>query len=25
MFDAHEFIRRFVLHTLPNGFHRMRH
>ncbi len=25
MFDAHEFIRRFVLHTLPDGFHRMRH
>jgi hypothetical protein len=23
--DAHEFIRRFLLHTLPNGFHRIRH
>jgi hypothetical protein len=23
--DAHEFIRRFLLHTLPHGFHRIRH
>jgi hypothetical protein len=23
--DAHEFIRRFLLHVLPNGFHRVRH
>ena len=23
--DAHEFIRRFLLHILPNGFHRIRH
>ena len=23
--DAHEFIRRFLIHTLPNGFHRIRH
>jgi len=23
--DAHEFIRRFLLHTLPDGFHRVRH
>jgi Putative transposase/Transposase zinc-binding domain len=23
--DAHEFIRRFILHTLPDGFHRIRH
>jgi hypothetical protein len=23
--DAHEFIRRFLLHTLPDGFHRIRH
>jgi putative transposase len=23
--DAAEFIRRFVLHVLPNGFHRIRH
>jgi hypothetical protein len=23
--DAHEFIRRFLLHVLPNGFHRIRH
>ena len=22
---AHEFIRRFLLHTLPDGFHRIRH
>jgi len=22
---VHEFIRRFLLHTLPNGFHRIRH
>jgi len=22
---AHEFIRRFLLHVLPNGFHRIRH
>ena len=22
---AHEFIRRFLLHTLPPGFHRIRH
>ena len=22
---AHEFIRRFLIHTLPNGFHRIRH
>jgi hypothetical protein len=25
MLDAHEFIRRFLLHTLPDGFHRIRH
>jgi hypothetical protein len=25
MLDAHEFIRRFLLHVLPNGFHRIRH
>jgi hypothetical protein len=23
--DAHEFIRRFLLHCLPDGFHRIRH
>jgi len=23
--DTHEFIRRFMLHVLPNGFHRIRH
>lgn len=23
--DGHEFIRRFLLHTLPDGFHRIRH
>jgi hypothetical protein len=23
--DAHEFIRRFLLHTLPDGLHRIRH
>jgi len=23
--DAHEFIRRFLLHNLPDGFHRIRH
>jgi Putative transposase/Transposase zinc-binding domain len=23
--DPHEFIRRFLLHTLPDGFHRIRH
>ncbi len=23
--EAHEFIRRFLLHTLPDGFHRIRH
>jgi hypothetical protein len=23
--DAHEFIRRFLLHALPDGFHRIRH
>ncbi len=23
--DPHEFIRRFLLHVLPDGFHRMRH
>jgi hypothetical protein len=23
--DAYEFIRRFLLHTLPDGFHRIRH
>jgi hypothetical protein len=23
--DAHEFIRRFLLHTVPDGFHRIRH
>ncbi len=23
--DAHEFIRRFVLHVVPDGFHRIRH
>ncbi|PDT43685.1 IS91 family transposase [Sinorhizobium fredii] len=23
--NAHEFIRRFLLHTLPDGFHRIRH
>ena len=23
--DAHEFIRRFLLHVLPKGFHRIRH
>jgi hypothetical protein len=23
--DAHEFIRRFLLHTLPDAFHRIRH
>ena len=23
--DAHEFIRRFLLHTLPDGFHWIRH
>ena len=22
---AHEFIRRFLLHVLPSGFHRIRH
>ena len=25
MLDAHEFIRRFLLHVLPSGFHRIRH
>ena len=24
-FDAHEFIRRFLLHVLPDGFMRIRH
>ena len=23
--DAHEFIRRFLIHVLPTGFHRIRH
>ena len=23
--DAHEFIRRFLMHVLPHGFHRIRH
>jgi hypothetical protein len=23
--DAHEFVRRFLLHTVPDGFHRIRH
>ena len=23
--DAEEFIRRFLIHVLPNGFHRIRH
>jgi hypothetical protein len=23
--DTHEFIRRFLLHVLPRGFHRIRH
>ena len=23
--DTHEFIRRFLLHVLPKGFHRIRH
>ncbi len=23
--DAHEFIRRFLIHVLPSGFHRIRH
>jgi hypothetical protein len=23
--DAHEFVRRFLLHVLPSGFHRIRH
>jgi hypothetical protein len=23
--DTHEFIRRFMLHVLPSGFHRIRH
>src|SRR6266498_5726076 len=23
--EAHEFIRRFLLHVLPDGFHRIRH
>ncbi len=23
--DTHEFIRRFLLHALPDGFHRIRH
>lgn len=23
--DTHEFIRRFLLHTVPDGFHRIRH
>jgi hypothetical protein len=23
--DAHEFIRRFLIHVLPDGFHRIRH
>ena len=23
--DAHEFLRRFLLHVLPSGFHRIRH
>jgi hypothetical protein len=23
--DAHEFIRRFLIHSLPDGFHRVRH
>ena len=22
---THEFIRRFLMHVLPNGFHRIRH
>ena len=25
MLDAHEFMRRFLLHVLPHGFHRIRH
>jgi len=25
MLDAQEFIRRFLLHVLPDGFHRIRH
>ncbi|MDH0912848.1 IS91 family transposase [Rhizobium pusense] len=25
MLDAHEFIRRFLLHAVPDGFHRIRH
>jgi hypothetical protein len=23
--DPHEFIRRFLMHVLPQGFHRIRH
>jgi Putative transposase len=23
--DLHEFIRRFLIHVLPTGFHRIRH
>ena len=23
--DTHEFIRRFLIHVLPDGFHRIRH
>jgi len=23
--DAHEFIRRFLMHVLPQGFHRIRY
>jgi hypothetical protein len=23
--DTHEFIRRFLIHVLPSGFHRIRH
>jgi hypothetical protein len=23
--DTHEFIRRFLMHVLPQGFHRIRH
>jgi hypothetical protein len=23
--DTHEFMRRFLLHVLPRGFHRIRH
>ncbi|MER9223479.1 transposase [Mesorhizobium sp. M0644] len=25
LLDLHEFIRRFLLHCLPDGFHRIRH